>query len=152
VNIHQPVASTQQDGLDGNAGRLLTAFFVALVATLSAIFIGEVLGRMPCTLCWYQRIAMFPLVWLLGLALWRGDGAIVRLQAGPIALVGLGFALWHVGVFYDLVPASVTPCSRNGPSCSGDAQVQFGVPLPVLSAAAFSIILACLAFLKGRPA
>ncbi len=39
---------------------LLAAFLIALAATLGALFIGEVLGQMPCTLCWYQRIAMFP--------------------------------------------------------------------------------------------
>ena len=53
---------------------LTAAFLIALAATLGALFIGEVLGQMPCTLCWYQRIAMFPLVPILGLSLWRGDG------------------------------------------------------------------------------
>ena len=52
---------------------LTHAFLVALAATLGALFIGEVLGKMPCTLCWYQRIAMFPLVVILGVALWRND-------------------------------------------------------------------------------
>ena len=46
---------------------LTAAFLVAMAATLGALFIGEVLGQMPCTLCWYQRIAMFPLVPILGL-------------------------------------------------------------------------------------
>jgi disulfide bond formation protein DsbB len=41
------------------------AFLIALAATLGALLIGEVLGQMPCTLCWYQRIAMFPLVPIL---------------------------------------------------------------------------------------
>ena len=53
---------------------LTAAFLIALAATLGALFIGEVLGQMPCTLCWYQRIAMFPLVPILGLSLWRDDG------------------------------------------------------------------------------
>ena len=53
---------------------LSAAFLIALTATLGALFIGEVLGQMPCTLCWYQRIAMFPLVLIFGLSLWRGDG------------------------------------------------------------------------------
>ena len=40
---------------------LFIAWLVALGATLGALFIGEVMGQVPCTLCWYQRIAMFPL-------------------------------------------------------------------------------------------
>ena len=64
---------------------LTAAFLIALAATLGALFIGEVLGQMPCTLCWYQRIAMFPLVPILGLSLWPGgrDGAHLRLAIGP---------------------------------------------------------------------
>ena len=64
---------------------LTAAFLIALAATLGALFIGEVLGQMPCTLCWYQRIAMFPLVPILGLSLWPGgrDGAHLRLAVGP---------------------------------------------------------------------
>ena len=60
--------------LSRNDLSLIAAFLIALAATLGALFIGEVLGQMPCTLCWYQRIAMFPLVPILGLSLWRADG------------------------------------------------------------------------------
>ena len=63
---------TNSDGQRLSRDELLltTAFLIALAATLGALFIGEVLGQMPCTLCWYQRIAMFPLVPILGLSLW----------------------------------------------------------------------------------
>ena len=67
---------------------LTIAFLIALAATLGALFIGEVLGQMPCTLCWYQRIAMFPLVPILGLSIWRGDG-MARAYALPLVLAGV---------------------------------------------------------------
>ncbi|MEM5474439.1 disulfide bond formation protein B [Hoeflea sp. AS60] len=57
---------------------LLAAFVIALAATLGTLFIGEVLGQRPCTLCWYQRITMFPLVPIIGLSIWRGDGMAHR--------------------------------------------------------------------------
>ncbi|MFC3631776.1 disulfide bond formation protein B [Paracoccus angustae] len=69
---------------------LLFAFLIALGATLGALFIGEVLGQMPCVLCWYQRIAMFPLVPILAIGLWREEGA-VRLYALPLVLAGLSY-------------------------------------------------------------
>ena len=75
---------------------LTAAFLIALAATLGALFIGEVLGQMPCTLCWYQRIAMFPLVPILGLSLWRGDG-MARAYALPLVLSGLALAAWFYG-------------------------------------------------------
>lgn len=127
---------------------LTAAFLIALAATLGALFIGEVLGRMPCTLCWYQRIAMFPLVPILGLSLWRGDG-IARIYALPLVGAGLALAGWHSGLYAGLLTAPIAPCTENGPSCSGPAQVILGLPIPYLSLAAFAVILACLIFPKG---
>ncbi len=128
---------------------LAAAFLFALAATLGALFIGEVLGQMPCTLCWYQRIAMFPLVPVLGLALWRGDG-MGRVYGLPLALAGVGLATWHSGLYAEILPAPVVPCTQDGPSCTGDAQMIFGLPIPNLSLIAFVAILACLILPKGH--
>lgn len=128
---------------------LTAAFLIALVATLGALFIGEVLGQMPCTLCWYQRIAMFPLVPILGLALWRGDN-LGRAYALPLALVGFALSVWHSGLYAGLLPAPIVPCTENGPSCTGEAQMILGLPIPYLSAAAFAAILVCLLLPKGH--
>lgn len=131
--------------------RLTAAFLVALAATLGALFIGEVLGQMPCTLCWYQRIAMFPLVPILGLSLWRGDG-MARPYALPLVLAGLALAGWHSGLYLGLIPEVVAPCTKDAPSCSGPAQIILGLPIPYLSLAAFAAILVCLILPKGTRA
>ena len=55
---------------------LYGAWAIALAASLGALFIGEVLGQEPCNLCWYQRIAMFPLALILGLACLYNDFSI----------------------------------------------------------------------------
>lgn len=128
---------------------LTAAFLTALAATLGALFIGEVLGQMPCTQCWYQRIAMFPLVPILGLSLWRGDG-MARVYGLPLVLAGLGLAAWHSGLYAGILPAPIIPCTENGPSCSGPAQVILGLPIPYLSLAAFAAILTCLILPKGK--
>ena len=128
---------------------LTIAFLIALAATLGALFIGEVLGQMPCTLCWYQRIAMFPLAPILGLSLWRADG-IARTYALPLALAGLALAAWHSGLYAGLLPAPIVPCTENGPSCTGEAQMILGLPIPYLSAVAFAAILVCLLLPKGH--
>ena len=64
---------------------LTLALLLALAATILVLFVGEVLGDMPCALCWYQLIAMFPLVVILGVAALRTDIA-ARLKAAPPAL------------------------------------------------------------------
>ena len=122
------------------ATRQMAAFLIALTATLSALFIGEILGRMPCTLCWYQRIAMFPLVAVLGVALWSGDPR-GRIYALPLALTGLAVASWHSGLYAGLIPEPILPCTQNGPSCTDRAaQTILGLPIPFLSCAAFAAI------------
>lgn len=129
---------------------LIAAFLIALTATLGALFIGEVLGQMPCVLCWYQRIAMFPLVPILAVGLWRADDG-ARLYALPIALAGFAVALWHSGLFIGLIPETISPCTANGPSCSDRAQMSvLGIPLPYLSLGAFTAIMLCLIFVKGK--
>jgi len=120
---------------------LYLAWLIALTATLGALFIGEVMGRTPCVLCWYQRIAMFPLALILGLASFRADHA-VRHYVIPLALIGGLIALWHSLLFVGIIPEPIQPCERNGPSCSGEDQVLFGVlPLPYLSVFSFSAII-----------
>jgi len=130
---------------------LVAAFLLALIATLGALFISEVLGQMPCTLCWYQRIAMFPLVPILGLSLWHSDG-MARTYALPLALAGLALAAWHSGLQAGFLPTPIVPCTENGPSCTGDAQMILELPIPYLSMAAFAAILVCLLLPKGNRA
>nr|WP_313138068.1 disulfide bond formation protein B [Paracoccus jeotgali] len=126
-----------------------TAFLVALAATLGALFIGEVLGQMPCTLCWYQRIAMFPLVPILAISLWRGDG-LARLYGLPLALSGLALSGWHSGLYAGLIPQSIAPCTKDGPSCTDQAQTILSLPIPYLAFIAFAAVLACLIMSKGK--
>lgn len=126
----------------GGAAALYLAWLVALVATLGALFVGEVLGQTPCHLCWYQRIAMFPLAWILGVAALRGDAGVWR-YALPVALAGGAVAAYHSGLYLGLIPEPIEPCSRTGPSCT-DAAMTIGgvVPLPVLSLIAFALVAA----------
>tara|TARA_R110000787_G_scaffold143488_5_gene257254 strand:+ start:32490 stop:32918 length:429 start_codon:yes stop_codon:yes gene_type:complete len=138
----------QNTSLQNNA--LYLAWLVALASTLGALFIGEVMGRTPCVLCWYQRIAMFPLALVLGLACFRADHA-VRRYVIPLALIGGLIALWHSLLFAGIIPEPIQPCERGGPSCSGEDQVLFGfLPLPYLSVLAFSAIIFLLSVPFGK--
>ncbi len=119
------------------------AWLLASVATLGALFLGEVMGYTPCVLCWYQRIAMFPLVLILAAGLFPYDQRVTR-YALPLALVGWALALFHWGVASGLIPEQITPCSKGVP-CAMEQIVWFGfLTLPMLSVAAFSGIIALL--------
>ena len=118
---------------------LALAWIIALIASLSVLFIGEVLGQAPCVLCWFQRVFMFPLAIILGLGLWWQDRQIGRYGIA-LALGGAGVALWHLGLYAGIVPERVQPCTATGPSCTDDNQLVFGIPIPLMALVAFLLI------------
>lgn len=119
---------------------LFAAWLVALVATLGALFIGEVLGQAPCELCWYQRIAMFPLAWLLGVACFS-TAPISPWYTLPLALLGLGIAAFHSLIYFGVISEAIHQCG-GGVSCTDQAGMTLigAVPIPLLSLAAFALI------------
>ncbi|MDZ7874019.1 MAG: disulfide bond formation protein B [Rhizobium sp.] len=130
-----------QKEIDGAAWiSLFMAWTVALAATLGALFVGEVMGQTPCLLCWYQRVFMFPLAVVLGVAVFKGDREVWR-YALPLAVAGLLIAGYHVLLYAGLIPEAVVPCGK-GPSCSDAQMTIFGglLPLPILSLLAFTAI------------
>lgn len=118
---------------------LYLAWALALFSSLLVLFIGEVLEQAPCALCWYQRAFMFPLAVVLGIAAWRADFGI-RPYALSLALIGGAISLWHLGLFVGFIPEAIQPCTASGPSCTGESQLFLGVPIPLLSFAAFAAI------------
>lgn len=123
---------------------LVAAWLVALVASLGALFIGEVMLQAPCVLCWHQRAFMFPLAVVLAVASWRDDAGAWR-YALPLAAIGLLIAGFHTLQYAGLIPQALEPCTVTGPSCSGEGMtILGGVPIPALSLVAFAAICALL--------
>lgn len=122
---------------------VFSAWFIAAVSALGALFLGEVMGFAPCVLCWYQRIFMFPLVFVLAVGLFPFDPRVVRYGL-PLAIVGWLVAAYHVLLTAGIIPESATPCTKGVPC--GLVQVEwFGfVTIPLLSLAGFTAITALL--------
>lgn len=122
---------------------LFGAWLIASVSTLGALFFSEVMQVPPCVLCWYQRIAMFPLVLILPAGMFPLDRKVVR-YALPLAALGGLVAAYHVLLVAGVVPESLKPCTQGVP-CSEKVIEWFGfVTIPLLSLAAFSAIAALL--------
>lgn len=85
---------------------------VALVTTLGSLYYSEVAGYPPCTLCWYQRIAIYPQVIVLGVAALRRDREVWR-TAVPLAAIGVAVSTWHVVI--ERVPSLAGPCDPSNP-------------------------------------
>ena len=82
---------------------------------------------------------MFPLVVVLGLGYWTGDQNAGRYGV-VLSLVGAAIALWHLGLYFGLLPEPIQPCTASGPSCTDDNQLLLGTPIPLFSVVAFLAI------------
>jgi disulfide bond formation protein DsbB len=129
---------------------LWIAWSIALVATLGSLYYSEVADFLPCRLCWFQRIAMYPLVALLLVAAVRRDvrGAFLYGLAFPI--VGAGIAGYHI--YIELNPeAESEACRIGGASCAIKWIEEFGyITIPVLALTAFAAIFALLILARSR--
>ncbi|MDA8354210.1 MAG: disulfide oxidoreductase [Firmicutes bacterium] len=118
---------------------LYFAWLVALAALVGSLWFSEVAGFIPCKLCWFQRILMYPLAVVLGIASYRSDRSIV-LYALPFSLIGIGVSLFHYA--QQKIPgwADVAGCSQGVP-CSGQYINWFGfITIPFLALIAFILI------------
>lgn len=114
---------------------LAAATIVAIVATAGSLYLSLGLGLIPCELCWYQRILMYPLVVVLGIATLENRMEVFR-TALPLSVLGGGIAAYHSWL---QISGSSGTCSLGG----GCAAVQYrflGLTVPNLSLTAFVLI------------
>ncbi|MFY9328685.1 MAG: disulfide bond formation protein B [Georgfuchsia sp.] len=123
---------------------IFSAWLIATISMLGALFFGEVMKVPTCVMCWYQRIFMFPLALILPFGLFPFDRKVIR-YATPLAVLGWLFAVFHELLVMGVIPESIKPCTQGVP-CSVTVIKWFGfVTIPLLSVLAFSTILALLA-------
>jgi len=115
------------------------AFVVAAVTTAGSLYYSEYAGYTPCTLCWYQRILMYPLVAILGIAWLRRDRHVWPTVV-PFVALGAPVALYHWLV--ERVPsiASTTSCSLDVPCTSPWFEKLGFVTLAWMSFTAFVLV------------
>jgi hypothetical protein len=120
---------------------MAVAWVVALLATVGSLYFSEVAGFTPCTLCWYQRIAMYPFVVLFGVATLRRARHVTG--APVLAAIGALVAGYHVAL--EWVPALDTGACAAAAPCTDVWFREFGIfSLPTLALTAFLLILTLL--------
>ncbi len=129
---------------------ILSTWILSLIATLGSLFFSDVMGYPPCVLCWYQRIAMYPLVLILPWGLFPFSLTLIK-ALRPMVLIGWMIAFYHNLLYYKILPESHSPCVK-GISCTSVQLEWLGfVTIPLLSLIALSLILTgfTLAIMKG---
>lgn len=117
---------------------LALASLVAVGATVGSLYFSEVENFTPCEMCWFQRIAMYPLAVILPIAALRRDQGI---RPYAIALAGIGslIAIYHIQL--QLFPGQGSSCDADAP-CSYKWLDIFGfVSIPWLALGSFALIL-----------
>lgn len=118
---------------------LFVAWVQASVATFGSLYFSEVMNLLPCVLCWYQRIFMYPLAILLAVGIWRRNSEI-HLYALPLSVVGLGISIYHNLLYYGVIPEAIQPCT-SGVSCTTRQIEWLGfITIPLMALTAFSIV------------
>jgi disulfide bond formation protein DsbB len=116
---------------------IFAAWILVTGATLSSLFFSEIMQVPVCELCWYQRIAMYPMVLILALGLFPHDPGVLR-YAGALTVCGWLAALYHVLLLAGLIPESAQPCVQGIPCSETHIALLGFLTIPILSMMAFS--------------
>ena len=126
------------------------AWIVALVATAGSLYLSEVAHFVPCTLCWYQRIGMYPLTVVLGIAAFKHDLGIRRYVV-PIASVAAFISAYHYQL--ERFPGQAHPtCTLESPCTLVWIWRFHFISIPFMALSAFALIVTLLTLAKPRAA
>lgn len=116
------------------------AFLVALSGMLISLYYSDIVGLEPCVLCWYQRIFMYPIVFILGLGIFKKDFSALTYSM-LLSVIGGIIAIYHMSLQFGL--SETQTCSiYSAVSCSNPYIQSFGyVTIPVMSFTGFVLII-----------
>src|SRR3989344_4964814 len=110
---------------------LYIAWAQALVATLGSLYFSEILHWTPCVLCWWQRIMIYPLVFIIAVGILRKTQDIEYFVL-PFAFTGFVITVYHNLLQYGIISEALAPCVANIP-CITNYYVGFSfITIPFL--------------------
>ena len=122
------------------------AWLIALASLLGSLYFSEIEGFMPCVLCWYQRICMYPLVVIIPTGILGGDSRM-PLYALPLSIVGSVIALYQNLLTWGVITETAEAC-KFGICCTTEYINWFGfITIPFLSLLSFLAITGALIIL-----
>ena len=120
-------------------GFAFAAFLLVLAATAASLFFSNVMKVPVCELCWYQRVALYPLIVIIGIGLFPWNPGMLR-TAGALTAIGWLISVFHLLLIAGFIPESARPCVQGIP-CSETHFDLFGLlNIPTLSLLTFSLV------------
>jgi disulfide bond formation protein DsbB len=124
---------------------------VVFGSMVGSLVLSELMHLVPCVLCWWQRILMYPLVVIVGVGILRRDESWTY-TALPLAAVGAVVALYHSLLQWGVIPEEIAPCNAVV-SCVSKQIDWFGfVTIPFMSLLAFATVcVVTVIYMRSRP-
>ena len=118
---------------------LFYIWLISAIGTVTSLFFSNVMGVPVCDLCWYQRIALYPMAIIIPLGLFPFDPRIIRYVA-PLVLLGWFVAMFQVLLIMGVIPEQMKPCTKGIP-CSITHFEMFGfLNIPLMSLIVFTLV------------
>ena len=120
------------------------SFLIALFSSIFPLVYSEIIHFAPCVLCWWQRVFMFPLAFMFGIAFWDKDRKVIRYA---LPLLCAGFLVSVYQNFYYYFGSNTGACDSSGVSCYQHVVSEFGgyISIPMMALTAFFALLSLLA-------
>ena len=134
---------------ESNFGSVLVflSFIVASIATLGSLFFSEIMNFVPCSMCWYQRIFMYPLVLIFLINLLYPDDKLFK-YSFPLVITGLSLSIYHNLLMFGLISEDLVPCVKGVPCSTVYINWLGFITIPLLSFIAYAILFILLIILK----
>lgn len=111
---------------------------LSAVPTIGSLAFSEVLSFVPCQLCWYQRVLMYPISLISFVALLTNDTNIKK-YVMPLSIIGILIASYHI--LLQTFP-QVLQCTDEVAKCSAVEFAEFGyITIPVMAFTGFLLII-----------
>lgn len=118
---------------------LILQLLIVLASIFGSLFFSEVMQYAPCSLCWYQRLCIYPMAFIImtGLYLKSQDTVLFLL---PFSITGLCISLYHNLIYYKIITV-IVPCSESAPCTQQQLNWLGFVTIPLLSLLTFIALL-----------
>lgn len=118
---------------------LYFAWLLCCFAALGSLYFSEIRHLEPCHLCWYQRICLYPLVIILGIAVYKSSFEVIP-YIYPQVIIGLLIAFYQI-VIQEVPNWQPIELCGAGPSCSVKIDIGLGpITIPMLSAGVYLLV------------
>lgn len=118
---------------------LYITFAISLSSILGSLYFSEVRHFVPCILCWYQRVAMYPLFVIILVGILRKDTKNIPYYVLPLSTLGLLVSFYQNLLYFNFLSEANSICAQ-GASCTARFIQILGLDIPQFSFISFLLI------------